>query len=465
MLQSLHKSSLSDEAITDTAQASTAGFLSRILNVVGLISYLRPAILCLGALALPFVSRESQSLALMLLACLIGLFGYDLLQAYRQWLEIFVEGLQGGVEIGQDEIRPQGFSTSALGGPRSVVMRRLPFWRWVGYKYSLRQDYVFKSTWRWLRHHVRSFFLKRGYGRARTWHPAYQVFWGRPERELAELVLETSLGLGVTSIHSDGRGRRIATFCYDNWLCPAGVETPGELLKVKRLKLDICLKQRKAIACELDGVQIGTGSDALCYLYLALSGYHHTALHAYANWAAIPNHEDAHLNRAATWTLATNAVALFTGRAFQQNPDTMKEALRYNCRRGIPKHGSGALLRELARHSRYTLFVYRARGALIKTIEDHSLKVDAESLFLSTVVHSLDHYMATLSVDPYDLIMTGSKHRAAQMVRLIFTEPLEPGLVNTRISAVKSGWPKTLYERLSLIDETLARQIDVGVAY
>ena len=159
------------------------------------------------------------------------------------------------------------------------------------------------------------------------------------------------------------RGRRIATFCYDNWLCPAGVETPGELLKVKRLKLDICLKQREAIACELDGVQIGTGSNALCYLYLALSGYHHTALHAYANWAAIPNHEDAHLNRAATWTLATNAVALFTGRAFQQNPDTMKEALRYNCRRGIPKHGSGALLRELARHSRYTLFVYRARGA------------------------------------------------------------------------------------------------------
>ena len=122
-------------------------------------------------------------------------------------------------------------------------------------------------------------------------------------------------------------------------------------------------------------------------------------------------------------------------------------------------------MRELAQHSRYTLFVYQARAALMKTIEDHSLKVDAESLFLSTVVHSLDHYMATLSVDPYDLIMTDSKHRAAQMVRLVFTEPLEPGLVNTRISAIKSGWPKTLYERLSAIDETLARKIDVGVAY
>ena len=111
---------------------------------------------------LPFVSLESQTLTLMLLACLLVLFAYDLLQAYRQWLEVFVEDLKGGVEIGQHEIRPEGFSESALGGPRSVVMRRLPFWRWVGYKYSLRQDYVFKSTWRWLRHQVRSFFLKAG---------------------------------------------------------------------------------------------------------------------------------------------------------------------------------------------------------------------------------------------------------------------------------------------------------------
>ena len=141
MLQSLHKPSLSDEATTDTTQASSTGFLHRILSTVGLISYLRPAILCLGALALPFVSIESQSLTLTLLACLLVLFAYDLLQAYRQWIEVFVEG-PSGVEITQDEIRPQGFSTSALGGPRSVVMRRLPFWRWVGYKYSLRQDYV-----------------------------------------------------------------------------------------------------------------------------------------------------------------------------------------------------------------------------------------------------------------------------------------------------------------------------------
>ena len=465
MLQSFHHSSLKNKRPEASASRRFVRFPGHVFKAFGLISYLRPAFLSLGALALPFVSLESLSATVALFACLIGLFAYDLLQAYRQWHEVFVEDLKDGVEIGHEEKRAGGFSDRALGGPRGVVMRRLQFWRWVRYKYTLRQDYVLNSAWRWLRHQVRSFCLKLGYARARTWHPAYQAFWGSPERELAELVLETSLGLGVKSIHSDESGNRIATFRYENWLCPTGTETSGEILKVKCLRLELDLQRRVALSCELNGTQIGTGSDALCYLYLALSSYHHTALHGYANWAAIPNHEDAHLNRAATWTLATNAVALFTGRAFQRNPNTMKEALRYNCRRGIPKHGAGTLLRELAQHSRYTLFVYRARAALMKTIEDHSLKVDAESLFLSTVVHSLDHYMATLAVDPYDLIMTDSKHRAAQMVRLVFTEPLEPGLVNTRISAIKSGWPKTLYERLSAIDETLARKIDVGVAY
>jgi len=465
VLQSFHNLSLKNERPQGSTPRSSAGLMGRVFKAFGLISYLRPAFLCLGALALPLVSLENLSAAGALFTCLVGLFAYDLLQAYRQWQEVFVQDLKDGVEIGVDEKRPEGFSDRALGGPRGVVMRRLPFWRWVWYKYTLRQDYVLNSVWRWLRHQVRSFFLRRGYERARIWHPTHQPFWGKPERELAELVLETSLGLGVKSIHSDETGQRIATFCYDNWLSPAGTQIPGETLKVNRLKIDINIQRREAISCELNGSYIGIGSDALCYIYLALSGYHHTALHAYVNWAAMPNHEDAHLNRAATWTLATNAVALFTGRAFQQNPGSMKEALLYNCRRGIPKHGAGMLLQELAQHSRSTWFLSRARGAVIRTVRDHSLNVDAESLFLSTVVHSLDHYMATLAVDPCDLVMTRSNHRAAQMARLIFTEPLEPGLVNTRISAVKSGWAKTLYARLSAIDETLARQIDVGVAY
>ena len=55
--------------------------------------------------------------ALVLLACLIGLFAYDLLQAYRQWLEVFVEDLKDGVEITQDEIRHRALVRARLAGP------------------------------------------------------------------------------------------------------------------------------------------------------------------------------------------------------------------------------------------------------------------------------------------------------------------------------------------------------------
>ena len=82
-----------------------------------------------------------------------------------------------------------------------------------------------------------------------------------------------------------------------------------------------------------------------------------------------------------------------------------------------------------------------------------------------TVVHSLDPHMATLSVDPHDLVPSNSNHRAAQVVRLIFSEPLEPMLVNTKLATIKEGWPKALYERLSEIDTDLAQRVDLGIAY
>ena len=96
---------------------------------------------------------------------------------------------------------------------------------------------------------------------------------------------------------------------------------------------------------------------------------------------------------------------------------------------------------------------------------EEELDIDIEALFLMTVVHSLDHHTATLSVDPYDLVPTNSDHRAAQVVRLIFSEPLEPVLVNTKIANIEHGWPRALYTRLETIDPDYARVVDLGIAY
>ena len=101
----------------------------------------------------------------------------------------------------------------------------------------------------------------------------------------------------------------------------------------------------------------------------------------------------------------------------------------------------------------------------MQTLVSHELDIDIEALFLMTVVHSLDHHTATLAVDPHDLVPSNSDHRAAQVVRLIFSEPLEPVLVNTKLATVKEGWPKALYEKLAEVDAEFARVVDLGIAY
>ena len=59
----------------------------------------------------------------------------------------------------------------------------------------------------------------------------------------------------------------------------------------------------------------------------------------------------------------------------------------------------------------------------------------------------------------------GAEVRAPKRPGCLPIKPLEPVLVNTRLSAVKDGWPKTLFTRLAAIDSDLASRVDVGIAY
>ena len=142
----------------------------------------------------------------MLLACLIGLFGYDLLQAYRQWLEIFVEGLQGGVEIGEDEIRPEGFSRARLAGPVLLLCGDYRFGdglatntRYAKIMYSRAPGDGCGITC------VASFLSGATKGREPGILPI-KYFGAGLKESLLNWFLETSLGLGVTNILSDEEG-------------------------------------------------------------------------------------------------------------------------------------------------------------------------------------------------------------------------------------------------------------------
>jgi CRP-like cAMP-binding protein/bacterioferritin-associated ferredoxin len=443
----------------------TARFGRAAATSLGLWGYLRPGLAMALFLSSPIIAFYSLQTALIAALISALLFAIDLRAARRQWREIFVQAVAPPVGIRPDEERPAGFAEDGVQAIRAIVMRELPFWDWVTYKYTLRQLYILNSAWRWLRHQLRKRLLSRGFEQARSWGRRSRSFWGDVPREIAELCLETSLCLGMIDASKNEDGQLIGTLRFTNWLCPAALRNGSEVAAVETLEVKLDLHTRTALSCRVNGEELGATRDALCWVYVALSAYQHTMLHAYGNWAADPLHEDKYVRQGARWTLATNAVALYSGTAFQSDPRSFQRVARHNAAKSMFRHGYGPMMDTIAEHSHYARFILEARQVFMQVMQEQEIDVDLESLFLMTVVHSLDHHMACVSVDPADLIPEDTPYHPAETVRVIFSEPLEPFVLNTRLSSFRGGWPRELYEALRPIDPDLARYIDIGISY
>ncbi|MEC8512090.1 MAG: cyclic nucleotide-binding domain-containing protein [Planctomycetota bacterium] len=443
----------------------TARFGRAAATSLGLWGYLSPGLAVALSLSLPFIALHSPRAALVTGLFVALIFAVDLRAARRQWHEVFGQTIAPPVGIRAGETRPAGFAEDGVHAIRAIVMRELPFWSWVNYKYTLRQLYILNSSWRWLRHQLRKRLLSRGYERARSWGRRSRPFWGDVPREIAELCLETSLCLGMVDASEDESGKRIGTLRFTNWLCPAAMSDGREVAAVETLEVKVDLEDRVALSCNVNGEEIGVTRHALCWVYVALSAYQHTMLHAYGNWAADPRHDDRHVRQGARWTLATNAVALYSGTAFQSDPRSFQRVARHNAAKSMFRHGYGPMMDVITEHSHYARFILEARRVFMQVMQAQGVDVDLEALFLMTVVHSLDHHMACVSVDPVDLIPEDVGYHPAETVRVVFSEPLEPFMINTRLSSIRSGWPRELYEALRPIDPELARYVDIGISY
>lgn len=432
---------------------------------VGLWRYVRPGLAVIAFLSLPAMTFVSPTVAIGLAFVAAFVIGTDLLSARRQWREIFEHMIASPVGIGRNEERPGGFAEDGSQAVRSIVMRKLPFRDWIAYKYTLRQVYILNSAARWVRHQLRIRLLRAGFEGARHWGSRSRAFWGEVPREIAELCLETSLCLGMIDARPNEHGQTVGVFRFTDWLCPANLSDGSEIAAVETLEITIDLQTRTALSCCVNGEELGATRHALCWVYLALSAYQHTMLHAYANWAADPLHEDRYVRQGARWTLSTNAVAIYSGNAFQSDARSFQRVARHNSAKSMFRHGAGPMMATIAEYSHFASFMLDARCVFMDVMSKQGIDVDLEALFLMTVVHSLDHHMASVCVDPVDLVPEGTTFHPAQNVRVLFSEPLEPLGLNTRLCSFRRGWPRELYEALHPIDPDLARYVDIGIAY
>lgn len=432
---------------------------------VGLWRYVRSGLALIAFLSLPAVIFVSPTGAIWLALVIALVIGTDLHSARRQWREIFVKMITSPVGIGRNEKRPGGFAEDGAQAVRSIVMRKLPFWDWIAYKYTLRQVYILNSAARWVRHQLRTRLLRAGFEGARHWGSRSRAFWGQVPREIAELCLETSLCLGMIDARRNENGQTVGVFRFTDWLCPASLSDGSEIAAVETLEITLDLEARTALSCCVNGEELGATRNALCWVYLALSAYQHTMLHAYANWAADPQHEDRYVRQGARWTLSTNAVAIYSGNAFQSDARSFQQVARHNAAKSMFRHGGEPMMGTITAYSHFASFILEARSVFMDVMRKQGIDVDLEALFLMTIVHSLDHHMAGVCVDPVDLVPEGATFHPAQNVRVLFSEPLEPFVLNTRLCSFRRGWPRELYEALHPIDPDLARYIDIGIAY
>lgn len=437
--------------------------------------------------------------AVLFLACLIGVFAVPLAWAwgaigaataiacgliisivlaidarisYGEWRRIFFVETSDDAVLQRGAKGPSLFRRAEAPGTlrtadiRGIVMQRLSFRQWTFYKFTLRLDYLLNDMWRAAAHGVRKSLLRRGFRFARTWSPLYQPCWEHVDRQLAELLIETSLMLGLNETWTDPQsGHTHGRFVYTDWTCPAGPRFKNEAVHIDRFEVAVDLDRRVALSAAVNGREIGAGEDALVLADLCVSVNFHTILHAYANWACVPDHSDPLLAKAAVYTMAMNGQAWEAGYFSNTVATNFRRVLETNAKRGIFEHGNGQLMRQLVRFSRTGAFIIAARNATMDVLREHNVDIDAEAFFLMSVLHSIDHHVIAAAVDPINLHSKLLGYGGMEWIRVLFQEPLRPLFANTRISAQKSGWIADLYKRLCAIDPWYADRVDYCIRY
>jgi hypothetical protein len=348
---------------------------------------------------------------------------------------------------------------------RPGASHRLSFGQWLYYKFTLRLDYLLNDVWRTTAHVFRKSMLRRGLGFAHKWSSLYQPCWEQVDRQLAELLIESSLMLGLTETWSDpASGHNCGRFVFEDWDCPASPRFCNEAVHVDRFEVVVDLDQRRALGAALNGRQIGAGEDALVLADLCVSINFHTVLHAYANRACVPNHPDPTLAKAAVFTLAMNAQAWHAGYFAMTDATRFRRVLELNSRRGMVAH-AGPMMRQIVRYSRTGAFLMAARKVTMEVLREHRVDIDPEGFFLMSVMHSVDHAVIAAAVDPVNLYSRLLEFRGMEWIRVLVQEPLRPILADTRISSQKSAWVADLYRRLRAIDPWYADRIDYCIRY
>jgi len=298
-----------------------------------------------------------------------------------------------------------------------------------------------------------------------------------PAEVVGRLCLEGTMAIHYYAITKDGN---IAGFFFANF---PWVDENSKMRVADLFAIDIDLRTKKMVKAKLDDESL-TASQAMTLAFFNTIGAQHVKLHSLANWSVNVEPEQLKENpfpaRNSLVTVLYNYFGYVSFSSFfdtwkimgivdqSWDPKALVACFDQGINDGIWQHTN---IHDLAKYSDFVKFVIKLRPMFMSEFEKYKLcfpGCNGESLFVGTVLHSLDHTLMEINMaDPLWLDTTDPKYglmaELCQVVRVGFI-PDVPGLYFHK-RYKDSGHPfyDSVYNKAAKINEFLAGKMDTCI--
>ena len=365
---------------------------------------------------------------------------------------------------------------SAYGRPRASTLsmdyQRVSFmdFLWASYFITPNSAWLATSGIVWLK--LRELLHRVVCGRIGVRHPASCVDY---RRLVGTLLLESAQLVQFRGVFEIS-GKKVATFVWPDLPLLDGDGT-FQTDKKFIFNVDVDLTTKCLTEATLNGEPLAA-RDAVILIWFNTITANHVKIHSYANWASNPCDftYSTFQHRMAVATIIYNyfGATMFPRITyclekigFISNCQHITNVFNQGMARGVPNHAG---IVEIAKYSELATFIIPVRKhfhLLFRQHQEDLPGIDAESLFIGTIVHSLDHTVASWNLpDPLYLDVDRCEPRfrvmaeVGRLVRAGFVDDIPFLLFRKNYSNSPDKFYQRVYAYAAKINKRLADHMD-----
>jgi len=293
------------------------------------------------------------------------------------------------------------------------------------------------------------------------------------EKKLVDLILGTTLVTWITVVTSDDHGNLIGQL-----LIPQATHVnPDATVTAGELRIIVNISKRTILEAFFMNKHLEFG-DATALLFLAGAVQSHPVIHSYANWGINPSSSNEFLRKMACWTIYYNNLGMawtpwFLGklkrlRILKYTSNEVTSICLHQGPHTVPPHGHN--LRLIANEVEFVDFIFKVRKFFLEEFlkyRDDFPGIDSEAMFISTVLHSVDHCQAPRLIGINDFRGSNDFQPTRELSTVIlncFTDEYPFTLFDCRFTHAPHPFYKSVYKFAASLNTELADSLECGIA-